>query len=459
MKKRFLSLVVALAMICTLCLGFTACGNNSDDSGEKPGTKTLVSISIDATNAKLEYAAGEVFDKTGLKVYAIYSDDTREEVTDYEVEDADKPLYEDGLVVITYKDQMDFVEVTVTSGAYDLSTTLLKSSKNGVYRYEAESFLKEIEGVEAVTLRVEKASMKQVVSVPADKSALIMFENRAASAKKADIILAVVTTLTEAKNYSDVFTLKYNGVEKSVSGQLAAKTCEAITGQAWRNWQYNDISVLEEPVTFIELKGLELKEGTNTLELTNKIAGLYYDYVEINVYDGTNEIAPLETAIENPAYTIPESGKLRVEAETIDTSELKLVQEAIDQGLDFIEGSGLASEKQFLGRVASGTIRLTFKVEKDCKLSVVIAACGVSNDVSLNIKNMKGFFVNGTEISMEGSVRTDATALEYTTSQYANFGELYIIKDASVKAGTYEIVIELDSSYRCNFDYFDFIVG
>lgn len=455
MKNKYLSLAIVLALVLTLCFSVVACGDKKD-SGE--GEKTLVSISIDTASAKTEYEVGDLFDKTGLKVYAVYSDGTREEVTDYTVEDADTPLYQDGMVMISYKDQIDFIDVKVAAGRYDLSATLLKSSKTGVYRYEAESFLTEISGVEAVKVRVDKASMKQVVSVPAEKAAMLMFENKGA-AKKADVTLAVVTTLTEAKNYADVISLKYNGTEQSVSGQLPAKTCDVTTGQAWKNGKFNDISVSNESVTLIELKCVEFKEGVNTLEFTNKIAGLYYDYVQINVYDGDNEIAPLASAIENPAYTLPESGKLRVEGETIDTSELKLVQEAIDQKLDFIEGSSLASEKKFLGRIAGGTIRLTFKVEKDCKLSVVIAACGVSNDVSLNIKNMKGFFVNGKEISMEGSVRTDATALEYTTSQYANFGELYIIKDASVKAGTYEIVIELDSSYRCNFDYFDFIVG
>lgn len=454
MKKRFISLIVALAMICTVCLGLTACGKDEDSSKDE---KTLVSISIDATNAKTEYEVGDLFDRTGLIVYAVYSDGSREEVTDYTVEDANTPLYQDGMVMISYGDQIDFIDVKVNAGSYDLSTTLLKSSKNGVYRYEAENFLKEIKGASSVELRVENASMKQVVSVPADKTALVMFENKG-SLKKVDVTLAIITTLTEAKNYSDVLTLKYNETEQSLSGQLSAKTCEVETGYV--PWPVKkDINILNEPATLIELKGLELKEGINTLELTNKIAGLYYDYVEINVYEGNNEIAPLEVAIESPAYTLPESGKLRVEAETIDTSELKLVQEAIDQDLGFVEETSKASDGKFLGRISSGTIRLTLKVEKDCKLTVAFSACGISSDAALNVKNMKGFFINGKEISVEGNVRTDATPEIYTTYMYGNFGEVYLIKEASVKAGTYEIVIELDSSYRCNFDYFDFIVG
>ena len=56
--------------------------DDSNDGGNEPAAKTLVSITLESMPTKLDYEIGETVDTAGMKVIANFSDGTKEDVTD-----------------------------------------------------------------------------------------------------------------------------------------------------------------------------------------------------------------------------------------------------------------------------------------------------------------------------------------------------------------------------------------
>lgn len=88
---------------------------------EIPAEKTPKSLKIDVAPTKASYHIGEVFDKTGMVVKAVYTDDSEEVVNDFTVENADKKLTPSDTNV-TIKATVEGVELSTTvtiTVAYD----------------------------------------------------------------------------------------------------------------------------------------------------------------------------------------------------------------------------------------------------------------------------------------------------------------------------------------------------
>ena len=75
--------------------------------------KTLERIEITKNPNKTEYEEGEKFDKTGMVVTAVYSDNSRETVTDYAYTPTGSLTKNDTKITITYKDKTATVTITV----------------------------------------------------------------------------------------------------------------------------------------------------------------------------------------------------------------------------------------------------------------------------------------------------------------------------------------------------------
>ena len=75
--------------------------------------KTLERIEITKNPNKTEYEEGEKFDKTGMVVTAVYSDNSKETVTDYAYTPTGSLTANDKRVIITYKDKTATVTITV----------------------------------------------------------------------------------------------------------------------------------------------------------------------------------------------------------------------------------------------------------------------------------------------------------------------------------------------------------
>lgn len=72
LKKIFISIFIMLFIIT-----FTGCKNGKNDK------KTVTDIRISVEGVKQEYLVGEAFNSTGIKVYAVYDDNSEVEVQNY----------------------------------------------------------------------------------------------------------------------------------------------------------------------------------------------------------------------------------------------------------------------------------------------------------------------------------------------------------------------------------------
>lgn len=82
MKKSILAIILASILTLTMCLASCADkGDNSSSGGTTPTAKTLTDIEVEKMPTKLTYEEGEVLDLTGIKVNAVYSDNTKADVT------------------------------------------------------------------------------------------------------------------------------------------------------------------------------------------------------------------------------------------------------------------------------------------------------------------------------------------------------------------------------------------
>lgn len=102
MIKKIVKVIVPAILIASVCFALSACAKK----------KTLESIEISSMPAKTVYDAGENFNKEGLVVKAVYSDKSKKEVTDYDV-DKTQLKYGDDKITVTYKDKKAYLDVTV----------------------------------------------------------------------------------------------------------------------------------------------------------------------------------------------------------------------------------------------------------------------------------------------------------------------------------------------------------
>lgn len=93
MKKfisKFLATVFAVTALMTL-LALTACGGKAE----------IIDVQLLYGPDKDLYVVGETFDATGLQITAVYSDGTREPITDYEIDKTGPLTLEDTVITIT----------------------------------------------------------------------------------------------------------------------------------------------------------------------------------------------------------------------------------------------------------------------------------------------------------------------------------------------------------------------
>ncbi len=106
--------------------------------------KTLEKIEITTNPNKMEYLVGEVFDKTGMVVTAIYSDASQETITEYEYAPTGELTTNDNLITISYQGKMAILSITVREETPPAEKTLQKieitSQPNKLTYNEGEKF-------------------------------------------------------------------------------------------------------------------------------------------------------------------------------------------------------------------------------------------------------------------------------------------------------------------------------
>ena len=284
MKKsltvRATAFIVGIFMIIASCPFFTACGN-----GEKPKVETLTvrDITLDTSEAKTEFAYGEEFTAEGLKVTAILSDGSNRDI----------PLKSCRIskvnntpgrrkVSVTYARKTKRYEVVFLDKPMPpiSETSLLDISGENVYRVQAEAIDLEVSGVkhtgEALLLTGGGADGEKYIgnygvaenyfgfTFTADKD----YDNATA-------VLRVANPSAENALYFGgemSVHLNYHGTNEN--GSLGIANSAAISKSEENAPVWCDFA----------LRGLNIKEGTNTL--TFSIFGEnvpYIDYVDFYI--------------------------------------------------------------------------------------------------------------------------------------------------------------------------------
>lgn len=123
--KRIFTAMLTLAMLLTVACSLSGCSSEP----------TVTDIQLMLTAEKEEYIIGETFDPTGIMLTAVYSDGTRQEITDYTFY-PDGPLTaEDTAVTIQYGEYTFENPITVISASEKVVLTL----NNGVDRCELQA--------------------------------------------------------------------------------------------------------------------------------------------------------------------------------------------------------------------------------------------------------------------------------------------------------------------------------
>ena len=118
MRKHKLFLLPALLLL------VTACGNKNDapavidDDGQQTtpiDQRTLTGIEIATQPEKLVYEVGDPFVSTGLVVKAVYSDQTKEVITEYDISQPDMSTAGPKTVTVTYNGKSASFTITVNA--------------------------------------------------------------------------------------------------------------------------------------------------------------------------------------------------------------------------------------------------------------------------------------------------------------------------------------------------------
>ena len=221
-----------------------------------PVDSDLVSISVDYSNAKTSYYAGETFDKTGLVVTANYKDGTSKVVDNYVISYKVLQL-SDTSIEVTYKGQQFIIPITVRVHI---------DATEGAHRLEAED-----------ALFTKGSGDKEIYSVVDDANAsggkrLDSLDWLAGSTFKIVInaSFAKEATLTICSDGGGAGGNITNFATITINGETI--TFEQDLNGGWGNLQ-----------TIIS-NSFNLNEGVNEIVITITGNGsVNYDYFELNV--------------------------------------------------------------------------------------------------------------------------------------------------------------------------------
>ena len=151
--KIFRIFAVSAACAAAACVfAFAGCGDGGGDEVK------LESLSLDTSAVKVEYVLGEAFSAQGLKVSAVYSDDTSKEVADYTITPPDMSSIGEKQVEVSYTES----ETTVTANyKITISESVLPPEEQSALRLDLTEVQREFQPGEAFTAAGLKVFLRE----------------------------------------------------------------------------------------------------------------------------------------------------------------------------------------------------------------------------------------------------------------------------------------------------------
>ena len=224
---------------------------------EKEIEKMLDRIEITKAPNKVEYVEGETFDPDGMEVYAIYSDESKVAITDYEIIVSNPLTLEDDVVTIIYEDKEANLPISVYKKDNPDVGELV------TIQFKDEKFFNDV--IEQLGNKVKSSDVNNLTirMLPSDRDSVT-------SLSVYPIGLGSYTDITGIENFTNLETLRITGVStitdiSPIANLKKLKTLE-LTGS-----KVEDISPIAEltNLTELELYDNQIKDITPIAGLTN----------------------------------------------------------------------------------------------------------------------------------------------------------------------------------------------
>ena len=147
--------IFAVSAACAAAACVFAFAGGGDGGGDEV---KLESLSLDTSAVKVEYVLGEAFSAQGLKVSAVYSDDTSKEVADYTITPPDMSSIGEKQVEVSYTES----ETTVTANyKITISESVLPPEEQSALRLDLTEVQREFQPGEAFTAAGLKVFLRE----------------------------------------------------------------------------------------------------------------------------------------------------------------------------------------------------------------------------------------------------------------------------------------------------------
>lgn len=193
-------------------------------------------IEITSNPAKLAYVEGEMFDGTGMTVSVIYSDGTKEAVTDFAVSATNALALTDTAVTITYEGYTVQIPITVTAKAIAPEIGTTEATTNGTCEVTGVA----ADGTVEVTFtpskankKAKKAKIDKTVTIDGKEYAVTAVGDNAFSGNTKMTSISIPDTVTKIGNnaFKGCTKLKKVTVPKNVTeiGNNAFYNCKKVS--------------------------------------------------------------------------------------------------------------------------------------------------------------------------------------------------------------------------------------
>ncbi len=198
-RRAILVILALLTVVMMAAFGMAACTTSS---------ATLVSISVDASGAKTDFEVGDTFTAAGLKVTAVYDDESKANVplADCEISSPDMATAGSKTVTVTYKEKTASYGITVNEKLVPVT--------GQDYNFSAVKGFATVVGGHAA----QSSEFGYITDFTKENNASVGFRIISAAAEKATLSVNVGSINADLK-YTDVVKVWVNGVEQTSSAK------------------------------------------------------------------------------------------------------------------------------------------------------------------------------------------------------------------------------------------------
>lgn len=392
----------------------------------------VTSISVEVAPTKTKYVVGETFDPAGMKIVAVYNDNTKKVVTNYTYDKKDPLTLEDTTVTISYEGYKTTIEIVVSEDTVS-RLLLLKMPAKLAY----------IPGEKFDPTGIEVSTVTNSGKLEAVDSSKLTFEGGEELTLETTEVLVIYNEVMSAS--IPVFVSESRLTKIEVTRQPNIR--EYVTGQRFDTVGMEVTGTFEDGSTALINEDRLLIDKTDplTLEDTKVTISIGGFNAEVNI-----KITEAITTVE-----VDSIKKVRIEGEHIDTTKASMRPDFINAGRTFIENptgdykDTTSGGANICGYNPGSVFEIPIKVTKKAKINIVGRMA--HSDPNYSLKD--GFIFT---VGEETLIPEDFKFEFHNRGDYWNWKE-FLIGSVELEPGDHTFAFEVKNGHP-NIDCFDFFV-